>query len=131
MTLRTLVAGAATLGALAAGGATGALAVNGQGSSEAQYSVNSSGKSYGTLPGKKSNLPPPSVEEMPDLVAVVGEGNVEGYAYKTELFGEDREPASPEEALRDQSNRRVDFINVYESDGKTVIGKMRVGPDSP
>jgi len=67
------------------------------------------------------------------LVKVVGIANVEGWVYARELRGE--VPNNPEEALRQQQLRQelasenennFIYINVYESDGVTIIGKFGV-----
>jgi hypothetical protein len=86
----------------------------------AQYEQNPSGESYGSLPTDRAA----PVEEFPDLVAVTGEGGVEGYAYVTDLFGAQPEPSSPKEAL--SQNPATRYVPVYGADGETVLGRFLV-----
>jgi len=84
------------------------------------YEQNSSGRSYGTLP--TAGVPDP--REFPDLIAVTGEDGVEGYAYATDLFGNQPEPLTPEQAL--SQNSLSHYVPVYASDGETILGRFRV-----
>ncbi|RDY27572.1 hypothetical protein CHL78_008895 [Romboutsia weinsteinii] len=64
--------------------------------------------------------------EEPDLMAVIGFNDVEGYVRKVDLYDEANQPNNPEEAIaymekREKEGPRV--IPVYEKDGNTVIGK--------
>ncbi len=82
------------------------------------YRTNSSGETYG------SSANALYIEDFPDLMAVIGDNGKEGYVRTIDMIGE--APASPEEALKIQENsaRRGNpptIINVYDSDGKTVI----------
>lgn len=56
----------------------------------------------------------------PDLVAVISDDDKTGYIYKTDLNSEP--PKNIEEALARNDYNTV--INVYASDGKTIIGYM-------
>lgn len=85
-----------------------------------EYKVNANGQSYGI--GADAEY----VEDLPDLVAAVGDNGVEGYVYTSELL---KSPSNPTEALEYQ--RKIDsgeyvpaVINVYESDGKTVVDTL-------
>ncbi len=82
------------------------------------YKLNSSGKSYGT--GAAAAY----VEDLPDLIRVIGDNGVEGYVYAAEMIGE--APSSPEEAIRIQEERIANndtetIINVYDCEGKNII----------
>jgi hypothetical protein len=60
----------------------------------------------------------------PDLVEARGEDGTAGYVYVSELFPE--RGSNPEEVLRLQAEREERgpyTINLYESDGVTIIGK--------
>lgn len=85
-----------------------------------EYKVNANGQSYGI--GAAAEY----VEDLPDLVAAVGDNGVEGYVYASELL---KSPSNPTEAL--EYKRKIDsgeyvpaVINVYESDGKTVVDTL-------
>lgn len=65
----------------------------------------------------------------PDLMAVVGLNDVEGYVRKVDLYDENNQPNNPEEAIAYQKKREKEgprIIPVYEKDGKTVIDEYRL-----
>ncbi len=85
------------------------------------YKLNSKGKTYGT--GAAATY----IEELPDLVRVIGDDGKEGYVYVDEWVGE--APSSPEEALAIQEKRESagdtsTVINVYDCEGETVIDTL-------
>lgn len=87
------------------------------------YNINKNGESYGT------SLDSPDGRD-PDLVAVLGDNGIVGYARSTDLDGE--KPSSPEEAIRMQEEREKAgnppiVVNVYKSDGVTVIDTFTIG----
>jgi hypothetical protein len=88
------------------------------------YEVNEYGQTFG------STLDVMYVSDYPDLVAVLGDNGIRGYAYQTDLDGE--QPSCPEEAVRMMEERERNgnpprVINVYESDGRTVIDTFTIG----
>ena len=85
---------------------------------EKDYKLNNKGESYG------SGAVAVYVEDMPDLIRVLGDNDIEGYVYASEMIGEP--PSSPEEAIRIQEERILNndtekIINVYDCEGETVI----------
>lgn len=82
------------------------------------YSVNANGQTYGI--GGEANY----VEDFPDLIAVRGDNGKSGYVYTSEFF---KSPVScPEEAVAyqkavDNGEYTPKVLNVYESDGETII----------
>ena len=89
--------------------------------SKTEYDVNASGQTYGSC------VYAASIEDYPDLIAVLGDNGKLGYAYKEDFIGEP--PSSPEEAGKymesvNNSTYVPRSFNVYESDGKTVIDVM-------
>lgn len=97
--------------------------------SDYEYPVNSSGQTYG-IDWHGDNYD----ENAPDLVAAVGENDVEGYVKRTELQDEGDFVSSPQEALAymeekealKQSGVEYRAINLYDLEGKNVIGEFRV-----
>lgn len=88
------------------------------------FKTNQSGETYGTYIDKGNGE-----SEEPDLMAVIGLNNVEGYVKKADLYDEANQPNNPKEAIaymkkREQEGPRI--IPVYEEDGKTVIGEYRL-----
>ena len=82
------------------------------------YEVNENGQTYGT------DIDSPYVEDLPDLMAVIGDHGKQGYVYRDELLGDP--PSSPEEAVEIQKSIEngtyiPKVLNVYESDGETII----------
>lgn len=91
----------------------------GPNASAVEYEVNPNGQTYG------SDFCAASVEEAPDLIAVIGINGVSGYVYGQEL---NQKPATPEEAvamtLADQGSYT---IPVYDVDGETILDYFQIG----
>lgn len=88
------------------------------------FETNANGETYGTYIDKGDGE-----WEEPDLMAVVGLNNVEGYARKVDLYDEANQPNNPEEAIAYMEKREKEgprIIPVYKKDGKTVIGEYRI-----
>ena len=71
-----------------------------------------------------------NISDEPDLIKAIGVDGVEGYVKKIDLYDEENQPNTPEEAIeymRNKSKNRSKFIPVYEEDGKTIIGKYKLG----
>lgn len=88
------------------------------------FEVNENGETYGTA-GDLIYY-----EDEPDLIAVVGNNGIEGYVRKTELEADT--PSCPEEAVKMMEERKRNgnqprVIDVYESDGVTVIDTFTIG----
>ncbi|MBQ7012910.1 MAG: hypothetical protein IJN11_03215 [Oscillospiraceae bacterium] len=82
------------------------------------YEVNENGQTYG------KNMESPYIEDIPDLIAVVGDHGKRGYVYRDELIG--MPPSSPEEAEAlhkslENGTYTPKVYNVYEADGVTII----------
>ncbi|MDQ0208616.1 peptidase M56 BlaR1 [Alkalicoccobacillus murimartini] len=94
------------------------------------YSINDSGKTYG------SALFVETAEEEPDLISAIGLDGTEGYVKKTDLdrvTGEADSPKTPEEALKKQEERERNQdiqIPLYEEDGETIIGEFEISLDT-
>ena len=91
------------------------------------YNINESGESYGTA------MDSPDGRD-PDLVAVLGDNGIVGYARSSDLDGE--MPSSPEEAImmqeeREKAGNPPRVINVYKTDGVTVIDTFTIGSSEP
>lgn len=85
------------------------------------YNINENGETYGI----ETNSP--YMSDQPDLIPAIGDNGKQGYVRNSELIGE--APSSPEEAIRIQEERRANgnppmVVNVYESDGVTVIDTL-------
>lgn len=87
-----------------------------------KFPKNASGETYGSGGG----LSP--FERKPDLIKARGVNGKTGYIRQTEADGD--MPKSLEEALAQQAKREIRVINVYESDGKTIIDKFEIKPAS-
>lgn len=84
-----------------------------------EYKVNENGQTYG------SDFYAESIEEMPDLVRVLGINGREGYVCKTELRWE---PESLEDVLEYIRMGNVSrSIPVYMEDGITIIDNFIIG----
>ena len=81
------------------------------------YSVNASGQTFGNANQYFA------LGYWPDLLAAEGVGGLCGYVYLSDL---DDNSSSPEEALLANTNK-LQYIPLYDSDGKTVIGRFRIG----
>lgn len=117
---------AATLAALVLGGAALAGAFD-SGSpapwpepplpAESVYPTNAAGETYG------KNKP---LVEEPDLIAAVGRHGVHGYLRRSDIHG--TPPETPEEAEEmNKRGLRGYTVPLYESDGVTQIGLVKVG----
>ena len=88
------------------------------------FETNDNGQTYGTyIDNGDGDL------QEPDLIAVVGVDNVEGYVRKIDLYNEKNQPQNLEEAQDYIEKREKDgsrIIPVYKKDGKTVIGEYEV-----
>lgn len=103
------------LGALAAGAATAAIGEPPTGSEDV-YPKNAEGDTFGKMPTEGG------IEQLPDLVAVVGIHGKTGYARAEDLGVAAEPPSSPEEAVRQQQARSADReIPVYAEDGATIV----------
>lgn len=92
------------------------------------YPVNEYGLTYGgDIP--EMNI---ALEDEPDLIKVVGDRDLVGYCYKTELYDLDNQPHNPEEAVEYMKKRKDQHrvLNVYKCDGKTVIDTFTIGSRS-
>lgn len=85
--------------------------------SNTSFSKNASGETYGSARDVSPN------ERNPDLIEAMAANGEIGYVRANDLNG--KEPKSIEEALAQNGKRRE--INVYKSDGKTIIGKFKIG----
>lgn len=88
------------------------------------FKTNDDGETYGTYIDKGDGE-----YEEPDLMAVIGVNDVEGYVKKVDLYDEENQPNNPEEAIAYMEKREKEgprLIPVYEKDGRTVIGEYRI-----
>ncbi|MCR1847859.1 hypothetical protein NSA42_01090 [Paeniclostridium sordellii] len=88
------------------------------------FKTNDNGETYGTYIDKGDGE-----YEEPDLMAVIGVNDVEGYVKKVDLYDEENQPNNPEEAIAYMEKREKEgprLIPVYEKDGRTVIGEYRI-----
>ncbi|MHA3682770.1 hypothetical protein ACXR2W_00710 [Leucobacter sp. HY1908] len=82
------------------------------------WGLNESGRTFGSQNERGS----------PDLVPVLATNGLQGYAYVEDIDGGPF-PTTFEEAARLSTKSEAGYvIPVYESDGTTVIGEMKVGP---
>ena len=89
------------------------------------YEINENGQTYGTTPDSVY------LEDYPDLISVIGDNGKQGYIYKEDYIGD--LPDSPEDAEKiaeAQHNGTYEprTVNVYASDGKTVIDTFTEKP---
>lgn len=87
------------------------------------YAVNKNNQTYGTAGGVETG------DELPDLIAAIGEDGTKGYVRADDLYG--NLPSSPEEAvalMHDSDYLDGGEIDLYASDGVTVIGKFLISP---
>ena len=92
--------------------------------SDTEYAVNESGQTYG------AGLRVMYTEDLPDLVAVIGDNGKEGYIRKSDFIG--YEPQTPAEAVRITERQDAGLLPpevypVYLSDGVTEIDTFTVG----
>jgi len=89
-----------------------------------EFEVNENGNTFG------STIDVYRIEDMPDLTWVLGDNGLLGYAYTSELEVSQK-PSSPEEAVRMMEERArngyIRVVNVYESDGVTLIDTFTIG----
>lgn len=88
------------------------------------FKTNDDGETYGTYIDKGDGE-----YEEPDLMAVIGVNDAEGYVKKVDLYDEENQPNNPEEAIAYMEKREKEgprLIPVYEKDGKTIIGEYRI-----
>lgn len=86
--------------------------------------VNENGQTYGTYEIDENG----EIIE-PDLMAVIGLDDVEGYVKRVDLYDEANQPNNPKEAIAYMKKREKEgprIIPVYKEDGKTVIGKFKI-----
>lgn len=95
---------------------TGLLCFNGGFASSPQTPVlnqNASGQTYGQhVQGDK----------QPDLISARSDDGTLGYVYASDLYGAPK--LTPEEIGAQQKSGKLDSLNVYSSDGKTIIGHL-------
>lgn len=89
-----------------------------------EYEVNENGQTYGI---GDANY----VEDLPDLQLAEGDNGIKGYVYTYDLLYKDM-PTNPEEAVALMESKAngtyvPKVINVYESDGVTVIDTFTEG----
>lgn len=87
---------------------------------DVKFNVNENNQTYGT------DVESPYVDDLPDLMSAVGDNGKSSYIYADELF---KSPSSPQEALKiqesiDNGTYIPKVLNVYASDGKTVIDTL-------
>lgn len=89
------------------------------------YSVLEDGRTIGKLPAGEE---PVKVREIPDLVAVVGDKGVEGFAESKYILGTgEPAPRSPAEALEMQRSRAATtVVPVYADDGVTIVDTFTI-----
>lgn len=85
---------------------------------EDHYGVNEYGMTYGSSAWAKG------ISDQPDLILVEATNGKVGYVYGDELDGGVPETVNDVEEYERTHNHY--FLNVYESDGKTVIGEFEV-----
>lgn len=84
-----------------------------------EYKINENGQTYG------SDFYAETIDEMPDLIRVLGINNREGYVYRTDLHWE---PENLEDVLEYISLGNISrSIPVYLEDGITVIDSFEIG----
>lgn len=84
-----------------------------------KFPKNEKGETFGSIRDLKPN------EKGPELIKAYTIDGKLGYVRAKDFFGET--PKNPEEALKMKTDEPKE-INVYESDGKTVIGKFVIKP---
>ena len=84
--------------------------------------INAAGETFG------SSAYAESLEDEPDLVLAEGVGGMVGYVKSSDLNS--GAAKSPEEAAKSTIDKNTRFIPLYESDGKTVIGRFKIAPDT-
>lgn len=92
-----------------------------------EYPTNESGLTYG--PDAPWAI---TIDDEPDLQAVIGDHGTKGYCYKNDSLRPDDGPGSPEEAIARQEEAKKYgqpgiVLFVYESDGKTIVDTFTMG----
>ena len=88
------------------------------------FDVNENGETFGSASDVIY------VEDEPDLMAALGDNGKEGYIRKSEADGGVSECSTPEETVRKIEELTANgprVINLYESDGVTVIDTFTMG----
>lgn len=90
--------------------------------------VNANAQTYGTAGDKMY------IEDIPDLVSVIGDHGVQGYITKADFLHEDDGVTNPEEAVKfmeakERGEIPVRVRTVYASDGVTVVDTFTPGSD--
>lgn len=83
------------------------------------YGVNEKGETFG------SDVWATGPNDYPELSLAEATNGKIGYVYREDLEGE--QPSCPEEAVTWNETHKGFVINVYESDGETIIGEFVVG----
>lgn len=110
---------------VATSGLVGYYSVASAGDEAPIYPETGTGQTYGTLPADSSGL---DLADAPDLVRVVGDHGVEGYASSADVLGKDEAaPESPATALAEQETSRSMQTPVYAVDGVTVVDTFTIG----
>ncbi|QPR68139.1 hypothetical protein MHB44_18665 [Lysinibacillus sp. FSL H8-0500] len=86
---------------------------------EEAYAVNENGLTYGT------DFYAESLEDSPDLVAVIGTNGVEGYVYAKELYPE--LTTFDEVTAYINSGQQSYTVPVYAEDGVTIVDSFTIG----
>ena len=114
-------------------------------SERSKFNVNENGQTYGSS-SVDSHLATPETYcelELPELIMAMGVDGTVGYVYQSELerysHGGLPAPTNPEEALeymikieelkeaaRISGKKHLNYIPLYDVDGKTIIGKFGV-----
>lgn len=90
--------------------------------SSPNFKVNKNGETYGSL----MDVTVPGQE--PALIQAEGVDGTIGYVRFQDLNGDGQKPKNPEEAvayMKKMKNSEPRYIPLYDSDGKTVIGKFK------
>lgn len=69
--------------------------------------------------------------ETKNMISALGVGDVEGYVSLDDLYSEDSQPNTPEEAVAymnkiAKSNEKYKSIPLYNKDGETIIGEYHI-----
>lgn len=89
------------------------------------FNINENGDTYGTYISDKNG----NILQEPDLMEAIGEGGIDGYIKKSDVYDEENEPNTPKEFVSKQKlnrNKQVRIIPLYEKDGKTIIGEYHI-----
>ncbi|MHA3725322.1 hypothetical protein ACXR2T_15775 [Leucobacter sp. HY1910] len=121
---KSILASAVVVSGIAVGTLIGSVSGAAFADDPSEYKTNSNGLTLGTV------LDAEELGVYPDLVFATATNGEEGYVFNAELEGET--PKSPEEAATWNETHNVDrVINVYASDGETVIGEFLISKSDP